>query len=158
MKLISQECQAPDAVAGWQWSASSVNPLKLAYGVYRACYALGGFGLYAYAPVTEVVPNATSSHPWTVVTPRGSVNAAKVVHATNAYSKLLLPELDGLVQPFRGMSYMAMQFAVSDLASWRSKARPRPQQGIQASSADHVSPPGAAPLLQRVGRVHKGLD
>ncbi|RSH83275.1 uncharacterized protein EHS24_006950 [Apiotrichum porosum] len=99
--VTAKECQAPDAVAGWQWSASSVNPLKLAYGVYRACYALGGFGLYAYAPVTEVVPNATSSHPWTVVTPRGSVNAAKVVHATNAYSKLLLPELDGLVQPFR---------------------------------------------------------
>jgi len=97
-----QLCSAPGAKAGWEWPAASINPLKLAYGVYRACFNLGGFSLYSYAPVTTVVASGDPAYPWTVVTSRGQINAAKVVHATNAYSHLLLPELQGLVTPFRG--------------------------------------------------------
>lgn len=68
--------------------------------MYKRCLELGDCQLFSFAPVTAVVRGGAGL--WDVVTPRGVIKAKQVVHATNAYSKLLLPELDGLVTPFRG--------------------------------------------------------
>ncbi len=93
-------CKTTAARAGFKWRASSINPLKLALGVYERVCALGG-QLFSFAPVTAVLATPGG---WDVVTPRRPIRARQVVHATNAYAKLLLPELDGLVTPFRAQA------------------------------------------------------
>ena len=62
---------------------------------------MGGYDLFAYAPVHSV-SQAEDGVSWRVTTPRGSVTAGKVVFATNAYSQAIVPELSGLIIPTRG--------------------------------------------------------
>ena len=55
-------------------------------------------------PVTEIAydPSSDSDHPFILKTPRGTVRAAKVIHATNGYTGHLLPSLRGKIYPLRG--------------------------------------------------------
>lgn len=91
------------AFYGYQWEASSLNPLKLAHGVYRQCLSHDGFGLFAYTPATSVTANeGDDKHQWLISTPRGNIAATKVVYATNGYTKLLLPELQDIIWGYQG--------------------------------------------------------
>jgi glycine/D-amino acid oxidase-like deaminating enzyme len=59
-----------------------------------------GVNLQTETPVTEIVP--TTEGQWLLVTPRGSIIASKVVHATNGYASYLLPSFQSLIKPTRG--------------------------------------------------------
>lgn len=50
--------------------------------------------LHTSTPVTAVNPSS-SVRPWSLSTPRGTVNCSYVVHATNAYASHLLPHMRG---------------------------------------------------------------
>ncbi|KAK8869484.1 hypothetical protein IAR55_000049 [Kwoniella newhampshirensis] len=90
-----------EAVGAYEWPASTVNPAKFCYGIHRTNFSLGGYSLFTHTPVTGVtaVQDAQDEYRWSVNCTRGSVRAAKVVYATNAYTKLILPEMDGLITP-----------------------------------------------------------
>ncbi|ORY58576.1 FAD dependent oxidoreductase superfamily [Pseudomassariella vexata] len=60
-----------------------------------------GLNIQTHTPVTSVTPNEDGS--WTVSTPRGHIKAGKVVHATNAYTKALLPEYAKNIVPCKGI-------------------------------------------------------
>ncbi|EGX92925.1 FAD dependent oxidoreductase [Cordyceps militaris CM01] len=54
-------------------------------------------------PVTEIAYDpSNATHPYVLKTPRGSVRASKILHATNGYSGHLLPGLRGKIYPLRG--------------------------------------------------------
>jgi glycine/D-amino acid oxidase-like deaminating enzyme len=62
----------------------------------------GGYSIFTHTPALSVTESADSNGSWTVNTPRGSIVAAKVVHATNAYASALLPEMKSLITPTKG--------------------------------------------------------
>lgn len=64
-----------------------------------------GVNLQTHTPVLSVTPSSETlkALPWSVNTPRGSVRCSTVIHATNAYSSALLPELRGKIVPVRGV-------------------------------------------------------
>ncbi|KJY01925.1 fad dependent oxidoreductase superfamily like protein [Zymoseptoria brevis] len=64
-----------------------------------------GVNLQTHTPVQNVVRSVGSGSPraWTVDTPRGSVQASKVIHASNAYTSALLPEYKQAIVPVRGI-------------------------------------------------------
>lgn len=92
-------------MAAYQWPAASLNPSKLCYAVHRVNLSLGA-KLFTWTPVTNVT-EASSSHEdgaykWKVETSRGSIVTKKVVYATNGYTSLILPEMDGLIVSHKG--------------------------------------------------------
>jgi glycine/D-amino acid oxidase-like deaminating enzyme len=89
------------AIAAFKWRAATLNPAKLTLGIHTINTSLGGYELFAYAPVHSVAQDADGVS-WSVVTPRGSVKAGKVVFCTNAYSQAVVPELEGLIIPTKG--------------------------------------------------------
>ena len=84
-----------------RWPAATLNPAKLTLAIHTLNTKLGGYSIYAYAPV-HAVSQADDCVSWTVTTNRGSVKAGKVVFATNAYSQAVVPELKDLIIPTRG--------------------------------------------------------
>ncbi|KAK3075793.1 hypothetical protein LTR53_000618 [Teratosphaeriaceae sp. CCFEE 6253] len=60
----------------------------------------GSLNLQTLTPVTAVTP--AESNGWTVSTPRGPIQAQKVILATNAYTSHLLPSFADLIVPCRG--------------------------------------------------------
>ena len=67
-----------------------LNPLGYARGLARAAISEGA-AVHTASPVRRIVPDGTD---WRVETEKGSVTAAKVVVATNAYSGDFWPRLD----------------------------------------------------------------
>ena len=69
-------------------------------------------------PVTAVShsSDAPDGYPYVVSTPRGSVRAQKVIHATNGYAGHLLPTLRGKIFPLRGT--MSTQKATSQFGQY----------------------------------------
>lgn len=65
-------------------------------------------------PVTQITydPATSPKHPYVLQTPRGSVRASEIIHATNGYAGHLLPELRGKIFPVRGT--MSTQKAPED--------------------------------------------
>ena len=59
----------------------------------------GGARIYTETPVHAIERRAGS---FVVRTGRGDVTAARVVHATNAWARRLVPALDGVIVPVRG--------------------------------------------------------
>ncbi|KAH9939026.1 FAD dependent oxidoreductase [Epithele typhae] len=60
------------------------------------------FHIYARTPCTSITVSSPSAHPYTVHTPRGSIRATHVVHATNGWSSHLLPALRAKIVPVVG--------------------------------------------------------
>lgn len=89
------------------WQAATLNPAQLTLSIHKENASLGGYELYSWAPVHNVTEASGAN--WDVHTSRGSVLADKVVFATNAYSQALIPELEGLITPMRGMVRSMMQ-------------------------------------------------
>ncbi|OWZ66298.1 hypothetical protein AYX14_02526 [Cryptococcus neoformans] len=92
--------RSPRAIAAYQWPAASLNPSKLCYAVHRVNLSLGA-KLFTWTPVTNVTEASSSdedgAYKWKVETSRGSIVTKKVVYATNGYTSLILPEMDGLI-------------------------------------------------------------
>lgn len=92
------------AVAAYEWPAGSIHPAKLAQWLLRRCVD-AGVGLWTYCPVIGVERGADEGGGWRVKTPRGDVEAEKVVHCTNAYAAALLPQLEAFVTPNRAQAH-----------------------------------------------------
>jgi glycine/D-amino acid oxidase-like deaminating enzyme len=75
-------------------------PYKFVTALLRICIDKFSLNLQTNTPVLSVSPSGDGK--WTVETGRGSVQAAKVVFGTNAYTSTLLPEFTGKIVPFRG--------------------------------------------------------
>ena len=92
-----------DVKQSYGWDAATLNPAQLTLAIHTENLSLGGYELYAWAPVHNVT-EVGNDNKWTVHTSRGGVVADKVVYDTNAYSDALLPELEGLNTPMMGTS------------------------------------------------------
>ncbi|KAI9924487.1 hypothetical protein ASPWEDRAFT_102920 [Aspergillus wentii DTO 134E9] len=90
------------AKACLSYTAGTLWPYKFIMGLLSKIIKSDTVNVQANTPVTEVTadPNG-SSH--IVNTPRGSIRASKVVHATNAYTLGLLPEYSANIIPCRGI-------------------------------------------------------
>lgn len=73
----------------WDRRAGTIQPLAYARGLARAAMGLGG-RIFTGSPATGLQPQGGG---WRVVTPHGSVIARKVVFATDAYTRHLMPQL-----------------------------------------------------------------
>ncbi|TIA01824.1 FAD dependent oxidoreductase superfamily [Aureobasidium pullulans] len=60
-----------------------------------------GVNVQTHTPVNSI--SASSEGEWTVSTSRGDIKTSKVVHATNAYTKALLPEYEKNIVPCKGI-------------------------------------------------------
>ena len=87
------------AHAASRFRAGSVWPYKLVASLLRLCIDKFSLNLQTNTPVLSVSPFGDGN--WIVETGRGSVKAAKVVFATNAYTSALLPEFAGKIVPSR---------------------------------------------------------
>ncbi|KAI0364567.1 FAD dependent oxidoreductase [Pilatotrama ljubarskyi] len=85
-------------------------PLKLVTHLYSLALQTGqnsstsSLALHTNTPVTSIAPSSSPGRRWDLATPRGTVSATYVLHATNAYASHLLPHLRGPagIVPTRG--------------------------------------------------------
>ncbi|KAJ5371473.1 uncharacterized protein N7496_007565 [Penicillium cataractarum] len=80
-----------------------------------------------HTPVLEIThdPSFSASHPYTLHTPRGKVQASKIIHCTNGYSSHLLPPLRGLVFPYlETMTVQDLHVARRELCCWATIQAP----------------------------------
>ncbi|EMD41519.1 hypothetical protein CERSUDRAFT_101951 [Gelatoporia subvermispora B] len=101
------------------------------------------FHLATYTPCTKIEPASSSSPFYTVHTPRGTIRAAHIIHATNGWTSHLLPSFRRKLVSFRGT--MTAQ---------------RPGAGVHACTLDgtrsfvfHPAARGYDYLTQRPGRA-----
>lgn len=86
----------PQAKAVSEYPAATVNPAKLCQFLV-ASNIENGLQLFTHTPALAV--DAADSGKWSVKTPRGTITATRVLHATNAFASFLLPELKGSIAP-----------------------------------------------------------
>jgi glycine/D-amino acid oxidase-like deaminating enzyme len=87
------------ACAAARHPAGSIWPYKFVTSLLRLCIDRFSLNLQTNTPVLSVSPSGNGN--WIVETERGSVKAAKVVFATNAYTSTLLPEFTDKIVPTR---------------------------------------------------------
>lgn len=92
----------PDAVAAYEWPAGSSHPAKLAQWLLSNSIAKGA-KLWTYCPATQVFKGAQNH--WEVQTPRGTIQAEKVIHCTNASAAALLPQLNAFITPNKAQAH-----------------------------------------------------
>jgi len=80
--------------------AGSFWPYKFVTSLLRLCIEKFSLNLQTNTPVLSVFPSGDGN--WTIEMGRGSIKAAKVVFATNAYTSTLLPEFTNKIVPIRG--------------------------------------------------------
>lgn len=85
-----------EAKSLYVYRGATLFPWKLVAHVLRDALHKG-LNLQTTTPATEVRPGQKGT--WDVVTPRGIINCKQVVHATNAYSAVLLPEFRNIIHP-----------------------------------------------------------
>lgn len=96
----------------------------------------GRFSLDTHTLVSSVTHQPDLSYPYQLKTPRGMVQAEKVIHCTNGYLAYLTPSLVGKLFPFRGnMSCQAPRGSIPRMgsdASWNllKKARYDPETRV----------------------------
>lgn len=89
----------PSAHAAARFPAGSLWPYKLVLGLLQICISRYGVNLQTNTPVRAVKQVGET---WKAETDRGSIIAAKIVFATNAFTSTLLPEFKDKIAPFRG--------------------------------------------------------
>ncbi|KAG6916230.1 hypothetical protein DXG01_007813 [Tephrocybe rancida] len=96
---------------------NNIWPLKLVTQLYKFAKKLNpDLKLYTNTPVTSISRDVSSAHLWSLSTPRGSIRANYVIHATNAYTSHLLPHMHGPkgIIPTRGQA-IALRAAVPSI-------------------------------------------
>lgn len=78
-------------ISAYEWPAGSSHPAKLAQWLLTRCIERG-VNLFTHCRVSQVT-RATDGKCWDVTTPRGIITVESVIHCTNAYASLLLPQL-----------------------------------------------------------------
>ena len=88
-----------DALTALEWPAASIHPAKLTQWMLSSVIERG-CKFWTHCPATEITRG--EGEEWNVNTPRGMISAEKIVHCTNAYAGVLLPQLDvSLLTPIR---------------------------------------------------------
>ncbi|KAJ5268841.1 hypothetical protein N7505_004599 [Penicillium chrysogenum] len=100
----TQKTRVPGAVAAYEWPAGSSHPAKLAQFLLQAVISKGA-RLFTFCPATEIERSGATSETWKVHTPRGIIEAEKIVHCTNAHAALLLPQLEAYIRPNRAQAH-----------------------------------------------------
>lgn len=89
---------SPESLGAVSYEAGSLSAYKFVIGMLELAIAQG-LNLQTETPVLSIRRGESG---WTVETPRGLVNAKKVVLATNGYTAHLYPALQGIIVPLRG--------------------------------------------------------
>ncbi|KAE8444738.1 hypothetical protein EG329_014298 [Mollisiaceae sp. DMI_Dod_QoI] len=92
-----------DAFTAYEWPAGSSHPAKLAQWLLNACIKRG-VTLFTHCPVSKVTKSETEDKSWKIHTPRGILTSPTVIHCTNAYASLLLPQLEPHLTPNRAQA------------------------------------------------------
>ena len=87
-----------NAKACYAWQASTLQPWKLTAHVMRKNLE-NGANLQTYTVANSVSKATGAQRRWVVHTERGDVMCDNVIHATNAYSAALEPDLRGIITP-----------------------------------------------------------
>ncbi|KAI5458905.1 FAD dependent oxidoreductase-domain-containing protein [Mariannaea sp. PMI_226] len=90
------------AACCFSFTAAHLWPSKLVHQLTGKLISKG-LNLQTNTPVSSVSPVRDDDGMWTVDTPRGSIRAAKLVCATNAYTAQILPEYASKIVPVRGI-------------------------------------------------------
>ncbi|KAF7903887.1 hypothetical protein EAF00_001221 [Botryotinia globosa] len=83
------------------YTAATLSPYKLITSLLASTLATGSVNLQTNTPVLSIKHSADGYH--LVETPRGTLRARKVVHASNAYVSGLLPEYAKNIIPCKGI-------------------------------------------------------
>ncbi|EXJ77819.1 hypothetical protein A1O3_08978 [Capronia epimyces CBS 606.96] len=96
------------ALAAYEWPAASVHPALLTHWILQSVVSKG-VTIYTHCPALKIKespktslvlsPVEPATTTWDVQTRRGTITTSKVIHCTNAYAGLLLPELLPLITP-----------------------------------------------------------
>lgn len=101
-----EKAEAASGIKGakgtFTYTAGTVWPYKLILHLLGKAISRG-VNLQTHTPVTSIDRSSESEGCWKVKTDRGSIEAKKVVFATNAYSSALLPEFAIHIVPVRGI-------------------------------------------------------
>ncbi|EER40719.1 FAD dependent oxidoreductase [Histoplasma capsulatum H143] len=109
-KETEEKFLVPGAAGAVTYEAGSLSSYKFVIGLLKLCLNQG-LNLQTNTPVTSLHKQESSasssfnygnSKGWTVVTPRGNIQAAQVIMATNGYSAAIYPKLQGVIVPVRG--------------------------------------------------------
>lgn len=92
-------CGDEGVCGGVSYEAGSLNAYRFTIGVLRLCLERG-LNLQTNTPVTRV--ERTPEGRYRVDTPRGQIDARRVVLATNAYTAYLRKKFQGVIVPLRG--------------------------------------------------------
>lgn len=103
--LNVQETRIKGTTGAFAWRAATLNPAQLTLAIHtqNVSKAGDGYRMFSHTPVLRV-DEGDKGKKWSVVTSRGIVKADKVVFATNAYSQAVVPELEGLIVPWRAQA------------------------------------------------------
>lgn len=93
-----------DAIAAYEWPAGSIHPAKLAHWLLNAVVERG-VKLFTHLPVSKVERSSVSDEKWDLRTSRGTITPSTVIHCTNAYEALLLPQLQAHLTPNRAQAH-----------------------------------------------------
>ncbi|KUL81687.1 hypothetical protein ZTR_10441 [Talaromyces verruculosus] len=85
----------------FSYTAGHIWPYKLIHHLFQEAI-LQGVNLQTNTPAISISRNDREGFLWSVDTPRGKVQAKKVILATNAYTSSLLPEYVDKIIPCRG--------------------------------------------------------
>ncbi|KIW46518.1 uncharacterized protein PV06_02186 [Exophiala oligosperma] len=109
---------------GYKFPAGVCWPYRLVTGVFKRLQdKYGGSGrlnIETHTPATAILYDADTdpAHPYMVVTPRGIIRTAALVHCNNGHASHLLPHLRGKIWPLRGtMSSQEPGHKFPDLSS-----------------------------------------
>lgn len=94
-----------NVVGGYAQKAGALWPYRLCTEIYASLLKTypDRLSIETHTPATSVKDDpASTSHRYTVSTPRGSISTSRVVYCTNGYTGHLLPSLRGKIYPFRG--------------------------------------------------------
>ena len=94
--LSENACGTVEGPEGAAW------PYRFVGAVLKKLLDGGRVVLETHTPVTAVDRSSLTTHPYSLQTSRGSINAKNVIHCTNGFAGHLLPALRGKLWPFRG--------------------------------------------------------
>ena len=89
----------PNTLGSLSYEAGSLSAYALTIGILKLALSKG-LNLQANTPATSISQSTTG---WSISTPRGSIKSPVLVLATNGYTAHLLPKLQGIIVPFRGI-------------------------------------------------------
>ena len=109
----------PGAIGSITYEAGSLNAYRLVIGILNMALARG-LNLQCNTPALSIVQGHHREQEaiWSVSTPRGVMNARKVILATNGYTAHLYPKLQGVIVPLRG--FVTAQRPGTAMPAWRS--------------------------------------